>query len=84
MITVGDVQVLQVRFDNKEDLRQVTPWKLSDLSTHITGTAYWKANWKSKKNSYIVQITEEDLDGEDPVTYKLPIEYTVSTTGGMA
>ena len=66
---------IQSRFDNNEDLRQVTTRKLPDLPSELTRTAYWKPHRKSKKNSYVFKLVEEDSDGEDPVSYKLPVEY---------
>ena len=36
---------------------------------------YWKAYRKSKRNSYVLKLQEEDSDGGQPVSYKLPVEY---------
>ena len=66
---------IQIRFDNNEDLRQVTTRKLPDLPAELTGSAYWKAHRKSKRNSYVLKLQEEDLDGGQPVSYELPVEY---------
>ena len=66
---------IQIRFDDNEDSRQVTTRKLPDLPAELTGTAYWKAHRKSKRNSYVLKLHEEDLDRGQPVSYKLPVEY---------
>ena len=66
---------IQIRFDNNEDLRQVTTRKLPDLPSELTGTAYWKPHRKSKRNSYVLKLVEEDSDGGEPVSYELPVEY---------
>ena len=66
---------IQIRFDDNEDSRQVTTRKLPNLPVELTGNAYWKAHRKSKRNSYVLKLQEEDLDGGQPVSYKLPVEY---------
>ena len=66
---------IQIRFDNNEDSRQVTTRKLPDLPAELTGSAYWKAHRKSKRNSYVLKLQEEDSDGGQPVSYELPVEY---------
>ena len=66
---------IQIRFNNNEDSRQVTTRKLPDLPAKLTGTAYWKAHRKSKRNSYILKLHEEDSDGGQPVSYELLVEY---------
>ena len=66
---------IQIRFDNNEDSRQVTTRKLPDLPSELTGSAYWKAHRKSKRNSYILKLQEEDSDRGQPVSYELPVEY---------
>ena len=66
---------IQIRFDDDEDLRQVTTRKLPDLPTELTGQAEWKVHRKSRRNSYVLRIQEEDSDGGQPVSYELPVEY---------
>ena len=66
---------IQIRFDDNEDSRQVTTRKLPDLPSELTGQAQWKVHRKSKRNSYILRIQEEDSDGGQPVSYELPVEY---------
>ena len=48
---------------------------LPDLPVKLTRRAYWKAHRKSKRNSYILKLQEEDSDGGQPVSYELPVEY---------
>jgi hypothetical protein len=69
------VASIQIRFDDNKDSRQVTTRKLPDLPAKLTGNAYWKAHRKSKRNSYILKLQEEDLDGGQPVSYELPVKY---------
>ena len=66
---------IQIRFDDDADSRQVTTRKLPDLPVELTGNAYWKAHRKSKRNSYVLKLQEEDSDGGQPVSYELPVEY---------
>ena len=66
---------IQIRFDNNEDSWQVTTRKLPNLPSELTGNAYWKAHRKSKRNSYVLKLQEEDSDGGQPVSYELPVEY---------
>ena len=66
---------IQIRFDNNEDSRQVTTRKLPNLPSELTGQAQWKVHRKSRRNSYILRIQEEDSDGGQPVSYELPVEY---------
>ena len=66
---------IQIRFDDNKDLRQVTTRKLPDLPIELTGNTYWKAHRKSKRNSYVLKLQEEDLDGGQPVSYELPVKY---------
>ena len=66
---------IQIRFDDNDDLRQVTTRKLPDLPNELTGPAEWKVHRKSRKNSYILRLQEEDSDGGAPVSYELPVEY---------
>ena len=66
---------IQIRFDNNNDSRQVTTRKLPNLPKELTGDAYWKPHRKSKRNSYVLKLHKEDLDGGQPVSYKLPVEY---------
>ena len=66
---------IQIRFDDDEDSRQVTTRKLPDLPRELTGQAEWKVHRKSRRNSYILRIQEEDSDGGQPVSYELPVEY---------
>jgi hypothetical protein len=75
MDTTVTVATIQIRFDNDGDSRQVTARKLPDLPSELTGSAYWKAHRKSKRNSYVLKIQEEDSDGGQPVSYKLPVKY---------
>ena len=66
---------IQIRFDDNEDSRQVTTRKLPDLPAELTGTAYWKAHRKSKRNSYVLKLHKEDSDGGQPVSYELLVKY---------
>ena len=66
---------IQIRFNDDEDSRQVTTRKLPDLPTELTGQAEWKVHRKSRRNSYILRIQEEDSDGGQPVSYELPVKY---------
>ena len=66
---------IQIRFDDNEDSRQVTTRKLPNLPSELTGTAYWKAYRKSKRNLYVLKLQEEDSDGGQPVSYELPVKY---------
>ena len=66
---------IQIRFNDNEDSQQITTRKLPDLPSELTGTAYWKPHRKSKRNSYVLKLVEEDSDGGDPVSYKLLVEY---------
>ena len=66
---------IHIRFDDDDDLRQVTTRKLPDLPNELTGTAEWKVHRKSRKNSYVLKLQEEDSDGGAPVSYELPVEY---------
>ena len=75
MVTTVIVASIQIRFDDSKDSRQVTTRKLPDLPAELTGSAYWKAHRKSKRNSYILKLQEEDSDRGQPVSYELPVEY---------
>ena len=66
---------IQIRFDDNDDSRQVTTRKLPDLPSELTGTAQWKVHRKSRRNSYVLKLQEEDSDGGQPVSYELPVEY---------
>ena len=66
---------IQIRFDDDDDSRQVTTRKLPDLPSELTGSAEWKVHRKSRRNSYVLKLQEEDLDGGPPVSYELPVEY---------
>ena len=66
---------IQIRFNDNEDSRQITTRKLPDLPRELTGQAQWKAHRKSKRNSYVLKLQEEDSDRGQPVTYKLPVKY---------
>ena len=75
MVTTIIVVLIQIRFDDDKDSRQVTTRKLPDLPAELTGSTYWKAYRKSKRNSYVLKLQEEDSDGGQPVSYELPVEY---------
>ena len=75
MVTTVIMVSIQIRFDDNEDSQQVTTRKLPDLPAELTGNAYWKAHRKSKRNSYVLKLQEEDSDGGQPVSYELPVEY---------
>ena len=75
MTTAVILASIQIRFDDDEDSRQVTTRKLPDLPTELTRQAEWKVHRKSRRNSYILRIQEEDSDGGQPVSYELPVEY---------
>ena len=66
---------IHIRFDDDDDSRQVTTRKLPDLPSQLTGSAEWKVHRKSRRNSYVLRLQEEDSDGGPPVSYKLPVEY---------
>ena len=66
---------IQIRFDDDDDSRQVTTRKLPDLPSELTRPAEWKVHRKSRRNSYIIRLQEEDSDGGQPVSYELPVEY---------
>ena len=66
---------IQIRFDDNEDSQQVTTRKLPDLPSELTGEAQCKVHRKSRRNSYVLRIQEEDSDGGQPVAYELPVEY---------
>ena len=66
---------IQIWFDDNEDSRQVTTRKLPDLPSELTGGAQWKVHRKSKRNSYVLKLYEEDSDGGQPVSYELPVKY---------
>ena len=66
---------IHIRFDDDDDLRQVTTRKLPDLPNELTGLAEWKVHRKSRRNSYVLKLQEEDSDGGQPVSYELPVEY---------
>ena len=66
---------IQIRFDNDDDSRQVTTRKLPDLPSELTGPAEWRVHRKSRRNSYVLRLQEEDSDGGQPVSYELPVEY---------
>ena len=66
---------IQIRFNDNEDSQQVTTRKLPDLPSELTRAAYWKPHRKSKRNSYILKLIEEDSDGGDPVSYELLVKY---------
>ena len=66
---------IQIRFDDDDDSRQVTTRKLPDLPSQLTRPAEWKVHRKSRRNSYILRLQEEDSDGGQPVSYELPVEY---------
>ena len=66
---------IHIRFDDDDDSRQVTTRKLPDLPTALTGPAEWKVHRKSRRNSYVLRLQEEDSDGGQPVSYELPVEY---------
>ena len=66
---------IHIRFDDDDDSRQVTTRKLPDLPNELTGPAEWKVHRKSRRNSYVLRLQEEDSDGGPPVSYELPVEY---------
>ena len=66
---------IQIRFDDNKDSRQVTTRKLPDLPSELTGEAQWKVHRKSRRNSYVLRLQDEDSDGGQPVSYELPVEY---------
>ena len=66
---------IHIRFDDDDDSRQVTTRKLPDLPNELTRSAEWKVHRKSRRNSYVLKLQEEDSDGGPPVTYELPVEY---------
>ena len=66
---------IQIRFDDDDDSQQVTTRKLPDLPSELTGSAEWKVHRKSRRNSYVLKLQEEDSDGGPPVKYELPVEY---------
>ena len=66
---------IHIRFDDDDDSRQVTTRKLPDLPSELTGPAEWKVHRKSRRNSYVLRLQEEDSDGGPPVAYELPVEY---------
>ena len=63
-----------IRFDNNEDLRQVTTRKLPNLPSELTREAQWKVHRKSRRDSYVLRLQEEDSDGGQPVLYELPVK----------
>ena len=66
---------IHIRFDDDDDSRQVTTRKLPDLPSELTRPAEWKVHRKSRRNSYVLKLQEEDSDGGQPVSYELPVEY---------
>ena len=66
---------ISIRFDDDDDSRQITTRKLPDLPSELIGTAEWRVHRKSRRNSYILKLQEEDSDGGPPVSYELPVEY---------
>ena len=66
---------IHIRFDDDDDSRQVTTRRLPDLPNELTGTAEWKVHRKSRRNSYVLRLQEEDSDRGAPVSYELPVEY---------
>ena len=66
---------IQIRFDDDDDSQEVTTRKLPDLPTHLIGPAEWKVHRKSRRNSYVLRLQEEDSDRGQPVSYELPVEY---------
>ena len=62
MTTTVTVASIQIRFDDDDDSQQVTTRKLPDLPNELTGPAEWKVHRKSRRNSYVLRLQEEDSD----------------------